>query len=361
MNILIINILVILFFASCNQPLSDSVQKKEEINNSFGEKVTEMDTTIFIVLQDKKNNYWFGSGGKGIYYYDGKSIINYTTKDGLSDNSIRGIQEDHSGNILISTLGGIDKFDGEKITKIPIVENSEWKLDSNDLWFSILGKENEAGPYRYDGKVLYHLKFPKHPMEDDYYKTQKNKSWSPYEVYSIYKDKKGNIWLGTANFGLCRYDGKNISWLYENHLTYTPQGGMFGIRSIIEDKEGKFWFCNTNYQYEILEKDSIVNETHYLTYKKEKTNLGQSLPPEEDYFYFMSAVKDNENNLWMATYDQGIFKYDGKNLKRFSVMYEGKESTVFSIYKDHQGNIWLGTHQLGVFKFNGEEFEPYKY
>ncbi|MEJ7625887.1 MAG: two-component regulator propeller domain-containing protein [Ferruginibacter sp.] len=85
---------------------------------------------------------------------------------------------------------------------------NEWKLQPDDLWFK--GNQNENGVYRYDGKSLHHLKFPKHYLSDDYYARFPNNAWSPYEVYTIYKDSKGNMWFGTSNFGICRYDGKII-------------------------------------------------------------------------------------------------------------------------------------------------------
>jgi len=39
---------------------------------------------------------------------------------------------------------------------------------------------------------------------------------------------------------VCRYDGKSILWLYEDHLTNLPNGGSFGIRAILEDKNENF-------------------------------------------------------------------------------------------------------------------------
>ena len=65
------------------------------------------------VFQAKNNDYWFGSDDRGVYRYDGKTIVNFTTKDGLVGNRIRGIQEDKSGNIYFTTYEGISKFDGQ--------------------------------------------------------------------------------------------------------------------------------------------------------------------------------------------------------------------------------------------------------
>ena len=49
------------------------------------------------------------------------------------------------------------------------------------------------------------------------------------------------MWFGTSNLGIYRFDGQHVDWMYEDHLTNPPDGGSFGIRSIIEDRNGDFW------------------------------------------------------------------------------------------------------------------------
>lgn len=91
------------------------------------------------------------------------------------------------------------------------ISEENWKLQEEDLWFNTLGKNGERGPFRYDGEYLYQLQFPKHAMEEEFVQRFPNTSWSPYDVYSIYKDSKGTMWFGTSNFGICRYDGKEVT------------------------------------------------------------------------------------------------------------------------------------------------------
>ena len=55
----------------------------------------------------------------------------------------------------------------------------------------------------------------------------------------MYEDSRGNIWFGTSNLGIYLFDGTEISWMYENHLIETPEGGNFGVRSIAEDQDGE--------------------------------------------------------------------------------------------------------------------------
>ena len=357
-----LNILLFLSIAavltSCNGQNASQIT-----NNSFSghnspvsinDTVTEIDKNIWIVFQDKHNNYWFGSDGQGVYRYDGKTILHFSTKDGLLNNRIRGIQEDKSGNVFITSLKGINKFDGQKFTTLPVIESNEWKLDPNDLWFYC------DFPYRYDGKSLYRLKFPKHHMEDEFYAANRNHPWSPYDVYTIYKDTKGNLWFGTSNFGICRYNGKSLSWMYEEHLTLVEGGGSFGIRSIIEDKEGNFWFCNTRYRYDIFPNDSISQGYNFINYKKEKgidfseTNRGS------DLIYYQCIVEDNKRNLWMSTYTGGVWQYDGENMTHYPLKDGSEDIKIISIYRDNHGDLWLGTQEEGVYKFNGKTFEKFK-
>ena len=291
-------------FTSCNgQTTSQATDKRMTV--AIGDTVSELSNSILIVFQATNGKYWFGSDKDGLYCVEGKTIIHFSTKDGLSDNRIRSIQEDKD-NIYISTLGGINKFNGHAWTTLIPIKSSpsvnNWKLQPNDLWFCMVGKSGEKGPYRYDGKNLYQLEFPKHYMADEYFARSPNKAWSPYEVYYIYKDSKGTMWFGTSNFGVCRYDGVSLSWLYEDHLTYVPNGGMFGIRSILEDTKGKFWVCNTLHRFNISPDSITGNGKNLIKYTTEKGIKGIKTADGVDYIYFMSIIEDKNGDLWMATY-----------------------------------------------------------
>lgn len=330
---------------------------------SLGDTVTEMSKDIWYVFQATNGDFWFGTDTNGVYKYNGKTAIHFTTIDGLSSNRIRGIQEDNNSNIYFSTFEGICKFDGHSFTTLtPIKSNSageNWKLQPEDLWFSIIGKNGEKGPYRFDGENLYQLEFPKHYLEDDYFRRFPNNAWSPYEIYYIYQDSKGSMWFGTSNFGVCRYDGTSLSWLYEDHLTIAPNGGSFGIRSILEDKNSQYWICNTQYRYDI--KPGIESDSGkiLIKYEKQKGIEGIKSFDGTDYVYFLSIVEDDHGDLWMATYSEGVFRYNGKEFTHYQITEDSKEITVFTIYKDKEGGLWLGTHQNGAYKFNGKNFEKF--
>lgn len=323
---------------------------------------SELSKGIWYVFQDASNNHWFGSDGRGLYRYDGKTVVHFTTKDGLCNDRIRGIQQHKSGDMLISTLGGVSRWDGKAFTTLPAVAmkspDEGWELNPDDLWLPWQPKQD--GPYRYDGKTLHHLKFPKHAREDEFYASNPTRPWSPYEVYCVYKDRQGNVWFGTANFGLCRFDGKHVDWMYEEHLTQIEGGGMFGIRSIFEDKSGAFWICNTQYRYNVQSHPSGATLNHdQVMYTREKGMDTSGTSLQEKFFYFMSMTEGREGDLWMATHGDGVWRYDGRKLTRYPVKDADKDVTLFAIYKDNQGDLWLGTHEAGPYKFNGKSFEKF--
>lgn len=78
--------------------------------------------------------------------------------------------------------------------------------------------------------------------------------------------------------------------------------------------------------------------------------------------YYNSAVTDDENgDLWMTTYREGVWKYDGAALTNFRMKDDQTDVFVISIYKDKQGVLWLGTDNAGVYWFNGRTFDKVEF
>jgi len=321
--------------------------------------VTEIDPRIWVIHQGRNGDYWFGSNGNGVYRYDGQRIVNYTKADGLSGHQVRDIEEDAMGNVFISTTGGVSKFDGKRFAALELVEASPtkdgWELNPDDVW--IVSYPGNHGPYRYDGEKLYHLKLSKSPAEDAYRAKYPDINFSPSSVYSIYKDRRGHLWFGTASVGLCRYDGQTLSWMYEERLTTTPSGGAFGIRSVYEDRAGDFWVCNTRQRFEISPEVLLEDGHSLIKYEKKEGLPGAQSDTDKNFNYYPSMTEDDAGALWMACGNDGVWKFDGKDVTRYTI---GGGAYAISIYRDHEGKLWVGTVEQGIYTFEGASFEPFK-
>ncbi|MBV6457305.1 MAG: hypothetical protein HONBIEJF_00413 [Fimbriimonadaceae bacterium] len=323
----------------------------------LGTTVNTFSKNLRTIFQDRKGHYWFGSDGEGVTRYDGKGLVRFTTKDGLPGDQVNGIQEDRKGNLHFTTSGGIGKYDGKSFTTLkPVVMDAPdkgWRMHKDDLWFAWGSKD--GGPSRYDGNTLYSLRFPKHHLEDA--KLELKPASSMYAIYTIYKDRKGHLWFGTADAGLCRYDGKTINWLYEEHLTTAPNGGSFGIRSIIEDRDGRLWICNTRNRFLVSPKN---RSSHGLIeYKADEGTGSLKSVVGMESLYFQSVVKGKEGDLWMMPWGGGILRYDGKKVTHYPVKDGDEDAYMSQIYKDRKGGLWIASQTGGPYRFNGKSFERF--
>lgn len=361
MKLTILYLTVLTILSSCNGQSNTQKVNSAKQNElvAIGDTVRELSNNIMVIYQDRKNNYWFGSWQDGLYKYDGNSIIHFTSKDGLPDNRVEEIKEDKLGNIYINTSKGLCQYNGSQFLTLTetLDVDSDWKLKPDDLWFKNL--EHSGYVYRLDGNNLYRLKFPKSELGEEYIQKHPNYP-NPYAVYCTYKDSKKNIWFGTATLGVCRYDGKSFDWISEQDVTEIHDGPANGVRSIAEDKNGDFWF-NTEYRYAIYNnktatKNNMGNSTFYNRIKSIGCLDGKK---DGELNEFLSIIKDDKNDLWIAIYLNGVWKYDGENINHYPIQVNGKNIPVYCLFKDNSGDIWLGTHDNGVLKFNGKTFDKF--
>lgn len=351
-----------LFFSSCNETLKTNkeIQSTTEDSITIGDTVSQLSNNIMAIYQDKKNNFWFGSWQEGLFKYDGKSIIHFTTKHGLPSNRVEEIKEDELGNIYVNTSKGIIKYNKNQFSTLKETNEdvSQWNLTPNDLWFKNF--TNGQCIYRYDGTVLHRLIIPKNKIGEDWIRKNPTSPLSPYAIYCTYKDSKGNIWFGTSLAGVFRYNGKSFDWIAESDVNEMHNGPANGVRSIIEDKDGYFWF-NTEYKYDIYNKPtstkSIKDSTPF--YDRVKSIGCLDGKKDGDLNEYQSIIKDSEDNLWIAIYLSGVWQVEGEKIKHYPIQVDGKNVPIFYLYKDNKGEIWLGTEENGAFKFNGQVFEKF--
>jgi len=348
-------------------------QNPEATTNFLHSPATPYDTTqvlgnnLMLVYQDKKNNYWFGTWGDGLYKYYGQFILHFTTENGLIHNRIDEIKEDKQGNIYFNTSGGINKYDGQYFTTLSMVDHSknEWKLGSDDLWFRCT--QDSGLVYRYDGEKLHRLIFPGTRTADEFMARHPSMNHpslrnSAYSVYTVYMDSRDNVWFGTAAAGVCRYDGHSFDWIAEEDVNELHNGPSNGVRSILEDKDGYFWF-NTLYRYDVYGNNvtrgnHLDQEASWYTRVKSIGSLDGR--EDGDVSEYLSIARDNHDALWFATYRDGVWRYDGEKITHFPVKNGPEDITLFTIYKDRAGDLWLGTHETGAYKFNGKTFERFQ-
>ena len=152
------------------------------------------------IMEDKNKNIWFSSSDKGVFRYDGKTIVNFNEKESLSQNYAGGIAQDQIGNIWFTMRNGICKFDGKIFTEY----TSKDGLGGTEFWGIIIEQSGiiwvtaRGSTTRFDPSV---------PLSNP----NAFKVFTPADglnccVQSMFQDKSGNMWWGTGE-GLYRFKG----------------------------------------------------------------------------------------------------------------------------------------------------------
>ena len=314
---------------------------------------------VFCALQDKAGTIWFGTTGEGVYRYDGKLFTQFTVKDGLSSNTIWSVLEDKSGNIWFGTDFGVCQYDGKSFTPVPFNVSNSNPLSLNKSFYKDASAKNEVwsmmqdksgiiwfgtreGVYCYNGKTFYRFL--------DNYSIINKEGLHLKMVDGILEDKNGVIWFASGMppgyEGFCRYDGKmiqsfkpkNEGWFRKviesrngNLLLATRHFGVWSydgksfndysqpkdlvngsLNAILEDKAGNLWIAS--------DYGKNIDDTLGGLWR---SNFPATNPAENTFtkiinkpVFFM--FEDKDQNIWFGTRGMGLYRYDGKTVRRFS-------------------------------------------
>lgn len=157
-------------------------------------------------------------------------------------------------------------------------------------------------------------------------------------VYSITQDRKGKMWFGTID-GLHNYDGNEIRvWRDANIKTLGSN-----IYAINEDSNEVLWVGS--------EKGlSLFNlKTERFTTFDEQTEAGIRINTPVG-----RIITDSNQNIWIATAGQGVFRYEITADKLTQYTSPGKINSDFitSLLLDKSGTLWIATRNAGISRYN---------
>ena len=348
-------------------------------------------STVETIYQDSKGYIWIGTND-GLDRYNGYEFKHYKhdkyDKNSIANNYIVDIIEDKNGYIWVSTIGGLSRInpDKDEIKNYYSKEDSG-NLSNSNLWQILCTKDNRLIASTIDGINVYDKnkdKFTRilykegelpsqyiYSLEEDInghiwvgtdnglVELDKDlnivKSYQDAiedsDVYNVYDDSKGNIWVCTLDNGLFKInldDNSVENYKNNNSKISIPSNN---VRDIISDSEGKLWIatdkglCTFDYERE-----------EFITYNK-KSYQSNSLIDDEIF----CLLKDSSGLIWIGTYS-GISRFNpNSNFTHFKLdPYEDNSisgNVIHGIYEDDDKTLWIGTNESGVNIINGESIK----
>ncbi len=252
----------------------------------------------------------------------------FTMEDGLSNAGtywLESIIQDREGFLWFTTFNGLNRFDGKNFKKYQYSQNAPNGLGDN-LTTAICEAEDgriwvgtSSGVYIFDPETeMFELR--RHDPANP-------RSICGNDINFIQMDREGNMWIGTALDGVCRWS--KATGDFDNFGGYFRDGLVF-----FQQRNATIWVGNTGGLHQkVPGKDEFRRV---------------EMPPEflkKNIRHVSDIVELPDGSLMISSNYQGLWTYDPHSLgfKDLTASFQSELSkSPTCLLADKSGKIWMG-------------------
>ena len=327
-----------------------------------------------------------GYGQRELYFQS------LSVNDGLSQNNVVAITQDHDGFLWFGTKNGLNCYDGHsfkvfegnpgQVGALPYARILGLEVDYQDrIW---VATEGEGVAY-YDKRTeLFNT-----------ITAQNNESFRGVQIRNLLADDDGRIIWVLSDKGLNKINTTDLSVTfiplnllakeelpltagllkdkYDRLVIGVASGGVLymypdgrftrahekldsRVNGIVEADNGTLWVATEDKGLFIIDKQGLHKPTFHGGIEIATDRL-------------LSMVKDSRGNIWIGSENEGLYVYykEARKLVNYKTDTENKYSitnnSIHSLYQDILGRVWVGTFNRGVNFWDpyGIKFDIYKH
>jgi signal transduction histidine kinase/ligand-binding sensor domain-containing protein/DNA-binding response OmpR family regulator len=318
---------------------------------------------VYSFLEDSRGFIWFGTVD-GLNRYDGYNIDIYNTNkndpNSLSNNTVRCLVEDESGRIWIGTDDGLNMYDPKTELIYQIKINSVEKRFP--IWSLCIQND-----YLLIGSAqgLWRAKLQSSKITDiesgfEQIRDYNHNKAADNLIRSIVNSKHGGIWIITSSriSRIIFQQNSNEPVIIEDFTINSNQV------SAVEDSTGNLWIATA--------QDGLFRYNPQTRITDHFNAFGTTYGPSSRKC--SSLALDKEGNLWMGTLDRGLNLVKFEDLNKTKIQFERiqndpfdvsslNSNLIYSLYVSGDNLLWVGTIGAGVNIHNPEQkkFAHYKF
>jgi len=311
--------------------LYQSVNAQEYSFRHIGEEQGFMSDEVFDIKQDKNGLIWLATP-YGLFSYNGLTFKNYTTQDGLSNNSIIKLYCDDKNRIwTISHKGELSRLENGKI------KSFEFNLHLKELIYpgiidqiyvdsidNIYISRNIGGIFKIN----------------KYNKIEELKTTTDKNHYLLIAKLKNTYFLDLCNYK-CKQQPYKTNPFDKISKLELPFPGIekFAKKRIFKASSGDYYISLKNTLYQIHQGKIISHKT----FKNEITDINE----------------DKEHSLWVSFMYDGITLFKTLSIKDSPSMNLLSNYSVSRIFFDSEQNIWITSLHKSFYFINNLKFISY--
>ncbi|MEZ4788930.1 MAG: adenylate/guanylate cyclase domain-containing protein [Flavobacteriales bacterium] len=317
---------------------------------------------VYATLQDGYGLVWIGTEA-GLASYDGNTVVNHGTQEGVAPNGGRSLLLDKEGHLWVGHLdGGITYYDGSRFRALHLGADMHSAVTGlaqagdGTIWASTAGH----GAFKFkdlpqEGDQIQVIRFAEDKglqpvllnivsladgrvcvVEDrgtlramepgkDRFVDLELPGWQElFSCNNMYQDSHGAIWLATRGGGAFKLEAGKV-------LQYSPANGLGSgaVYCFGEDNDGQVWVGTIDGGLSVIGKEGVRTFS--------KANGLHST--------FVRCIgRDREGNLLIGTNDNGLDIFKGDRFVSFGTDDGLTDPQVWAVAEDDNGRAWFGTN-----------------
>lgn len=291
------------------------------------------DQSIYSILNDKEGGYWISTSLGGVNYLaqQTKNFEYYyptSTSSKVIGKVVNDFCEDENRNIWIGSQDGLRVLNNTtQVLSSFTLAGKDFKCDIRTLLFE--GDNLWVGTF---GTGLKVINMKNNKVTEFYHRREMQNSLCSNDVLSLYKGRNNVIYVGTS-WGLCQYNRETNDFTTLNYV-----GSMISVLSMFEDSKNELWIGTANsglFRYNLKNGYWL----HYPTIRSKEGALNSNS--------VISIFEDSSGQVWFGTDGGGLCSYNSET--NFFEDFDPSDSilpskVIYSIEEDNRGYMWLSTN-----------------
>ena len=339
---------------------------------------------VYDILKDRQGYLWF-STDNGVSRFNGYSFENFGPKQGLLNNVVFFMEEDHAGRIWMPTLSG-NVYYFEKDTIYPFAHNH--------LLQSIKDKYRQLEHFHVDKQGVFHVVLNGLGImsiwPDGTYKLVSEDVPCGALIFEI-EDKFLNVFIPCNRnkeetaLGRRQRVTKELRFVFyrdgvqKEHLLFNDQPGEFTGETLIKLRDGRLLGYKRGVIYLFDQDKELIWFQKYprsISFFAQSRNGSIYISDDRGrgirLYKSVEAIRQNEftrlldgntvshvlevgeNELWFSTVNNGVFYVPNQQYEVYNQASGLSDEYVNSIAVKNKSELFLGLHNGDVFRLNSE-------
>lgn len=265
------------------------------------------------MTKDSEGNLW-AAAKHGLFSYRSGVFKSFSNQDELGGKETRAVIPRSAGGIWVGTENGLGAIWTGMVTNYinSFVEyNTVYSLDEDQIGNVWVGFQD--GLYKFDPKTVHFSRLwgKPQPLQQSAFGI----------VHCIQVGQRDNVWFGTAEGLFCLKEGRITEYSDAKGIPRSL------VSSIYKDRRGHIWVVADGKVYVSTDNESFDLAAPHLLSENEAN----------------CVFEDSEENLWVGTRYNGLHRLRSSAVKTFTSKDGLSNDNINSITKGQDGRLWIAT------------------